>query len=297
MYEERKFKIDFNWKSLLIKLGILMLIVFVICFLIFRPKKENNFISLANNITSVKEGAINYFKDNMTLKNIGDYKKVQLEELVEQEYVNKSNDVNGDSCINKESYAYLTKVRDSEFVLKINLKCDKNTESQVFYLTNKDFSILADTKPENITDKEEEDTVIVDKEEPTKPDKEETDANNKPSTNKPNNNHNNSDDDTVIADKPNNKVLRYKHIKYGEWLEGNKKANNIENSTKKVEFYKYCFKDYCVIDRLNNADKYNGYTMTYVRTEIIPTYRYIYVIWSSSSCIKGFLNTGVVEYR
>ena len=295
MYEERKFKIDFNRKSLLIKLGILMLIVFIICFLIFRPKKDNSFISLANNITSVKNGAIEYFKDNMTLKKIGDYKKVQLEELIENEYIDSQEDKNGNSCLDKESYIYLTKVRDNEFVLKINLKCSKNLESQVFYLTNKDFSILADTKPENIPEKEEEDTIIVDKEETTTPNKENSESNNKPSTNKPNNNDN--ENDTVIADKPNTKILRYKHIKYGDWLEGDKKASNIENSTKKVEFYKYCFKEYCVIDRLTNADKYVGYTMSYVRTETITTYRYIFVVWSSSNCIKGFINTGIVEYR
>lgn len=293
MYEESKFKLDINWKSILIKLSILLLVVFVICFLIFRPKKSNDGVSLNNNITNVKDAAIKYYKNNMSVKKIGDYKKVSVEELIKENYLENQEDSKGNSCTNDDSFAYLTKVRDDEFVLKISMKCGKNKEAQVYNLNNKDLSVIVNTED----DKNEvikEDDAIVDKDD---------DANNqvieddKEIANDSNKQDENKKEDSIIATKPTDKVLRYKHIKYGEWTEGTKYASNIENSTKKIDFYKFCFKNYCVIDRIDNKNKYVGYTATYQRTEIVPIYRYTFVIWSNSCCIKGFINTGITEYR
>jgi len=295
MYEDTKFNSNINWKSLLIKLIILLVIVFIICFLIFKPKKDNNFISLVNNITQLKDAAILYYKDNMSLENIGDYDKVTLKELIKEDYIKEQEDSDGNSCDTKKSYAYLTKTRDDQFVLKIKMSCGKKQESKTFNLTDKDLIIVA-TKEEEIIEPEikEEEIIVeedkIDKKPSKEEDKELAD----------NSQHVDFENDKLIEElhDPNStKKVKYKHIKYGSWIEGEKYGDNIENSTKTIKYYDYCYNDYCVLDRLDNASKYEGYTATYNRSEEIPVYRYIFVIWSNSSCIKGFINTGIAEYR
>ncbi len=308
MYEERKFKFNFNfkpefdWKSLLIKLGILLLIVFIICFIIFRPKNSKEAISLKANINTVKEAAINYFKENMTLKNIGDYSKITLNDLEKNDFILKQEDSKGNSCDIEKSYAYLTKIRDDEFILKINMNCGKNEEAQTFKITTEDLKVIASTEDKNEELPKEDEEILVEKDEET----EETPAI--------------KDDDSEIADSSteskeennsgyidfgNDKLLEelrnpnstkkkvYKHIKYGEWVEGTRKSESIENSTKEVEYYKYCLEEDCVVDRVDNALKYESYTATYDHTENVPIYRYVYVVWSDYACIKGFTNTGI----
>ena len=312
MYEDKKFKLNINWKSLLIKLGILLIGAFVICFIVFRPKNE--IISLANNVTSLKTAAIKYYKNNLSLKEIGDYDKVSLKELIEVGLLKKQNDEAGNSCSNKNSYAYLTKVRDTEYILKIYMECGDNQESQVFNLTNKDLTVVASTKEET----KEEESVIEDK--PIKKENilvEYEDAKNETNNKKEdkneladnsiNNKKEEANKETInfgndklveeIHNPNSNKVVRYKHIKYGEWKEGNKTGDNIENSTKVVTYYKYCKDNNCVTDRVDNLLNYEGYTATYSHKGTVSIYRYIFVVWSNSTCIEGFINTGIAELR
>lgn len=314
MYEDRKFKLDINWKSLLIKLGILLLGAFVICFIVFRPKNE--IISLADNITTVKTAAIKYFKNNLSLKEIGDYDKVLLSELIENGLLKKQKDEAGNSCSAKKSYVYLTKVRDNEYILKINMECGDNKESQTFNLTDKDLSVVASTKEE--VKKEEsviedkpvnEEEILVEAKDETKEEVKENKKENKTeiADNSTSNKKEESSKETIdfgndelieeIHNPNSTKVVRYKHIKYGEWIEGSKTGSNIENNTKLVTYYKYCKNNNCVTDRIDNMLNYEGYTATYSHKENIPVYRYIYVVWSNSSCIEGFINTGIAELR
>lgn len=307
MYEDTKFKSNFNWKSLIFKLGILLLIVFLICFIIFKPKKDKNFISLASNINTVKDAAIDYYKDNMKLEEIGEYDKVTLKELIKAKYTTKQEDNKGNYCNSKESYAYLTKTRDDEFVLKINIKCGENEESKIFNLTTKDLKVVASKEEEIEVDEE----ILVEEEIIEEPSiKEEIIEDNEIADNSNNIEQEKEDKKTIETIYFNNeelieelhnpnsdKKLRYKHIKYGEWLEGSKEGDNIQNSTKNIYYYNYCYNDYCVLDKLENAVNYEGYTATYKYTETIPVYRYIFVVWSNINCIKGFINTGITEYR
>lgn len=285
MYEDAKFKLNINWKSLLIKLIILLAIVFVICFIIFKP--NNSKVSLDSNINLVKVAAINYFKDNTILENIGDTDNVSIKKLIKEDYLEALEDEDGNSCTNKNSNVILSKIRDNEYILKVSLKCGKNSFSKVFNLKNKD---LNNEIKEEIIDNNNEiiDNQVVD-------DKEiiEDNKNTKPKEDIKNND---TKKEEVREEKPK-RIVSYKHIKYGEWVEGTRYSNSIENSTKEIHYYNYCYNDYCVVDRLENASLYEGYTATFNRTETIPIYRYIYVVWSNSECIKGFINTGIVDYK
>lgn len=310
MYEDKRFKLNINWKSMIIKLAILLLIVFLICFIVFRPKRDKSFISLENNIVTLKEVAIKYFRNNLTLEEIGDYDKVSLKELIDEELIKEQKDTKGNTCNPKKSYAYLTKTRDEEFVLKINMNCGDNEESKTYNLTSKDLTVVA-SKEEEIVEPEveiEEDILVEDEtvkeEEPTIKEEiqenEEIADNSNDKNEESNKEHINFGNDELVLDlhNPNsNKKIYYKHLKYGDWTEGNKYGYNIETSTKEVNYYNYCYNDNCVIDRQENSDKYSGFISTFSHSEIIPIYRYVYVVWSTSSCIKGLTNTGIVEYR
>lgn len=304
MYEDKKLKLNINWPSLLIKLGILLLVAFIVCFIIFRPKKDNTFISLENNITTVKEAAINYYKNNLNLKEIGDYEKLSLEKLIAEDLIEEQTDNEGNSCDTKKSYSYLTKTRDDEFVLKINLVCGDNKESKTFNLTTKDLTVVAnkeELKEEFENELEEEILVEEEVTEESEIIEENTEiAENDNKDNDSNKQHIDFNNDELIADlhsPNNNKVIKYKHVSYGEWVEGTKYGEAIENSTKVVHYYNYCLNNNCVIDRLENAVNYENYTATYSHSENKPTYRYVYVVWSNSTCIKGFINTGITELK
>lgn len=308
MYEEKKFNLNINWKSLLIKLVVLLLIVFVICFIIFRPKKSKEFVSLEANLVSVKDAAINYYRKKLTLKEIGDYDKVTLKKLEENEFIKPQEDIKGNVCDNEKSYAYLTKTRDNEFVLKINMNCGKDEESKTYILTKEDLTIVAATEEiEEENDVLEEEVIVdgneINEEEPVVEEEPKTEIADNSATKKPQKeeekNEQLTENNSIEVNKEQtcNKTIRYKHIKYGEWTEGNRTGNSIENGTKEVTYYKFCKDSNCVIDRIENMLNYEGYTATYSHKESVAIYRYIYVVWSNSCCIKGFVNTGITDIQ
>jgi len=304
MYEEKKFKPDINWKSLIIKMVILLLIVFIICFIAFKPKKAKETISLESNIIEIKEAAIKYFKDKNDLKLVGDNKKITLKTLIKEDLIEKQKDEAGNKCSTKESYATLTKTSDNEYSLKINLECGNNKETKNYKLTTEDIPIKEIEKVEDEKEPEkpvlEEDTIKVEinKDEAIKEEEaKEEQKNNSSNNNSSSTSKNELSGSVVFKPATDNKVLRYKHIKYGEWIEGTKDSNSIETSTKTVNFYQYCLNGYCVTDREENSSNYEGYTATFSHSENIPIYRYVYVVWSNSSCVVGFTNTGITEYQ
>lgn len=309
MYEEKKFKLEIEWKSLIIKLLLLIVIVFLICFIIFKPKKENNLISLDSNITNLKKAAIKYYKENLEIEEIGEYQKVTLKKLQKNNYIDKQVDNDNNSCNGTKSYAYLSKIKDNEFTLKINMYCGKNEESKIFNLNADIITEVAKTEEKEKAEElietpikeelaEEEETKT--EEEIIKKPNEKNEIADSSSETKNNTETIYFNNEKLIVELQNSnsdKKVRYKHIKYGEWIEGTNYGNSIENSTKKVTFYKFCLNNNCYIDRSENAEKYIGYTANYDHTENIPIYRFIYVVWSNSCCIKGFINTGITEYR
>jgi len=269
----------------IIKLIILVAIVFVICFIIFKP--NNSKVSLDSNINLVKVAAINYFKDNTILENIGDTDNVSIKKLIKEDYLEALEDEDGNSCTNKNSNVILSKIRDNEYILKVSLKCGNNSLSKVFNLKNKELNNeikeeIIDNNNEIIDNEVVDDKEIIEDNKNTKP-KEDI--------------KNNDTKKEEVREEKIEKTVSYKHIKYGEWVEGTRYSNSIENSTKEIYYYNYCSNDYCVVDRLENASLYEGYNATFNRTETIPIYRYIYVVWSNSECIKGFINTGIVDYK
>ena len=81
MYEEGNRKINFNWGSLAIKLGIIAVIVFIICLIITKVSNKDGSgktlfamgdTEYITNITSMKDAAFEYFTPSKLPENIGE---------------------------------------------------------------------------------------------------------------------------------------------------------------------------------------------------------------------------------
>lgn len=127
MYEEISIKKRIDWKSLIIKIGILLIVVFIICAVAFSPRKTYAVTPL-NGIT---QKLLNAGKEYFTFENlpirIGDYKTVTLTELIEQEYI-KAKNFEDNKCDLDRSYVKVTKVNSKEFSIYAKVECNNNEE-------------------------------------------------------------------------------------------------------------------------------------------------------------------------
>ena len=120
MYEEKK-KRNINWKSLIIKILLLALIVFLIIWVIQINTKRNNEQNdtkvFNQNIATMKESSESYYKSNKLPENIGDKDKITLEEMIDNNLLMEFTDKNGNFCDEKNSYAQVTKTKENVYQL------------------------------------------------------------------------------------------------------------------------------------------------------------------------------------
>ena len=112
MYEEGNRKINFNWGSLAIKLGIIAVIVFIICLIITKVSNKDGSgktlfamgdTEYITNITSMKDAAFEYFTPSKLPENIGETQKLTLAQMINQKLlIDFTND--GETCDINNSY-------------------------------------------------------------------------------------------------------------------------------------------------------------------------------------------------
>ena len=134
MYEEKRFiKRKINWVSVLLKLLLLFLVVFLIWFLIFGRKNDNkpakNGKSMEDNLKVLKKDSIKYFDKDKLPKNIGEVKRVTLEEMIKNKATKEVIDKNGKECSKTSSYSQVTKVDENNYSLKVYIKCKNEADS------------------------------------------------------------------------------------------------------------------------------------------------------------------------
>ena len=76
-----------------------------------------------SNVQEMKNAATSYFTTDKLPANVGDSKKLTLQEMLDMKLLLPFTDKNGNSCSTDESYVLLTKGEDS-YEMKVNLKCD-----------------------------------------------------------------------------------------------------------------------------------------------------------------------------
>ena len=133
MYSDEEEKRGFPIRDFLLKL--ILIIIFVLLLMWLLPTKSGNEVDLSPltdrifnaNIQEMKEAAIPYFTTERLPKNVGDEKKLTLQEMLDLKLLLPFTDKNGDSCDTKNSYVTVTK-QETEYLMKVYLKCNDDED-------------------------------------------------------------------------------------------------------------------------------------------------------------------------
>lgn len=132
MYEEKpKKKIDINWKSLLIKMGLLLVALFLVLWIVSLVNQDKNKVkesNLSSNLQTMKSAAIDYFKGSKLPNNINGKKKITLGEMFDSKLLVEFKDQNNQSCDSINSYAEATKINSSDYTIKVKLVCGAESD-------------------------------------------------------------------------------------------------------------------------------------------------------------------------
>lgn len=148
MYEETEKKMNINWVSLVIKLLLLGLFVFILCWIfknVGASSSSNNTVASSTyttNLNNMKAAGFEYFTGENLPSKVGETKKLTLEEMTNQKLVvDFSNE--GKTCNLQSSYIQATKTSDNNYALKVALDCDEKSD---YLVTTIDNSTLAACK-------------------------------------------------------------------------------------------------------------------------------------------------------
>ena len=203
MYEESTRRFNINWKSLLIKMAILLIALFLVMFVISLFNKKDDKVNVSESLALMKDAATEYFKGSKLPSNLNSKTTITLKEMFDNKLLVEFDGAN--TCDLDESYAEATKVSSTDYTIKVKLMCGKEAD----YVIN--------TVSIQTVDNTDKDTIVnnnTDKD--TNKDKDTTSSN----TNNTNSNSNNSSNSGNVT-RPNNST------------NNNTSTNNSGNSTLK----------------------------------------------------------------
>lgn len=197
MYEEKpKRSIHINWKSLLIKLAILLVVVFLVIWIISLfgrdDKNESNF---KDNLELMRNAATEYFTESRLPQEIDESERITLGEMFDQNLLIEFQDENGNDCDRNASYAEATMIDEATYQLEVSLVCENESDTISNTIERQNTSDIDDE--EEPSDEEEDDP-----EEPSAEDEEEDDNTN--TNNNNNNDNNNNNGSSTIGQNTNN---------------------------------------------------------------------------------------------
>lgn len=150
MYEEKSRKLNIDWKSLTIKMLILLAVLFVVLWVVAlvgkgnKPKKVSN---LTANLKTMQSAANEYFTGSRLPENVNGKKKVTLGEMFDSKLLIEFKDQNNNSCNTTESYAEATKISEDNYTIKVKLVCGKEEDYVIDTVTIKTDNIIVDNNP------------------------------------------------------------------------------------------------------------------------------------------------------
>ncbi|MDD4795734.1 MAG: InlB B-repeat-containing protein [Bacilli bacterium] len=139
MYEESK--IEFDWKSFLIKLALIIVVIILIVKLLPLENKnlsKNFSTEFNNNMTVLRESSSQYFISDR-LPVVGESRKVNLEDLISIGAVRSLSDKDGSSCDSENSYVKVSN-KTSNHELEIHLICGKEKDTVYVYFPKNESS-------------------------------------------------------------------------------------------------------------------------------------------------------------
>jgi hypothetical protein len=129
MYEDGNYKIQIDWKSLILKLVLIVIAILLIVWLFPMPKLDTFYNRVFNdNLATMKTAAENYFTtDNLPASN-GASSTLKLQDMLDKKLLVSFVDKNNNACNTSNSYAQVTKTENNTYVLKVQLSCDDKTD-------------------------------------------------------------------------------------------------------------------------------------------------------------------------
>jgi hypothetical protein len=129
MYEDGNYKLEINWKNLIIKLAFIVIIILLFVWLFPMPKLDTFYNRVFNdNLREMKEVAENYFDDDKLPSSNGGSTTLKLQDMIDKKLIINFVDKNNNSCNANNSYAQVTKTENDTYVLKVQLSCDDKTD-------------------------------------------------------------------------------------------------------------------------------------------------------------------------
>ncbi len=122
---EKEYKI--SWLKVMVFLIILVLIIGSIVWF-FTRKKDSNIKNYNEDMLALKDIGTDYFSIDKLPKEIGESAEINLDYLTKNKLLNNNLEKNLSSCDEKESYIRVTKTNDNEYLMRINLTCDKKSD-------------------------------------------------------------------------------------------------------------------------------------------------------------------------
>lgn len=162
MYEEKE-KSGINIKSVLFKLILVFIALFVVLWIISivqknkdtKPVVESN---LAANLSTMQTAALEYFTIDKMPEKINGKERITLESMLDKKLLVEFKDENGDVCDAKESYAEATKLSSTDYSVKVKLVCGKNSDYNITNVKLENDTLVETDKPTEETTEEEQST-------------------------------------------------------------------------------------------------------------------------------------------
>ena len=130
MYEDKRRSLKVNWKSLLIKMTIFLVVVFLVMWLISIVTKQSkkNPSNIGENLKVMQQAAAEYFRGDKLPEKLNGKATLTLADMVDSKLIVEFKDQDGKACKKDESYAEVTKISDEEYTIKVKLVCNKEND-------------------------------------------------------------------------------------------------------------------------------------------------------------------------
>lgn len=252
--EEKKYY-GINWIGLFIKVIVFVIIVLLSIWLISKVTSKNKGLPFEENKKLFLDATVEYFKDNLPEKET--INTITLKKLIAKEYIETLKDEKGNECNITKSTSQI-ELEDEHYNIKSEIVC--GNKSEITYIK------LGNENCEDCYIKVEGLEIKTKQEEQQKTENNEQSNNNPDNTSNTTNNTNTNNNSNIESPKPAETIL-YEYIKetteYSDWYVGKVTGNNIENSTQKVSYSKYCKEDESYVYRtISYTTKKQTYTYT-----------------------------------
>ncbi len=137
MYEEKVRKLNINWKSLIIKMVILLVALFVILWFVSFFKKDKKTVesNFNFNLNNMQSAAHEYFTGSNLPSSLKETKKITLGEMFNSKLLVEFKDQNDKACNLTDSYAEAMRISDEDYSIRVKLVCDSESNVLIDTIT------------------------------------------------------------------------------------------------------------------------------------------------------------------